>query len=69
VPALERALQLLRSAPSDEERRAALEALALALETELEPKLAKPVRQLAWSQGRPTESAAAELAALAEDRQ
>ncbi|MDX6398755.1 MAG: hypothetical protein QOJ43_2163 [Gaiellaceae bacterium] len=69
VPALERALQLLRSAQSDEERRAALEALALALETELEPKLAKPVRQLAWSQGRPTESAAAELAALAEDRQ
>jgi hypothetical protein len=69
VPALERALQLLRAARTDEERRAALEALALALETELEPELAEPARQLAWSQGQPSESAAAELAALAEGRQ
>ena len=65
VAPLDRALELLRNARTDEERRAALEALALALETELEPDLAEPARALAWSQGRPSESAAAELASLA----
>lgn len=67
VAALDRALDLLRNARSDEERRAALEALALALDAELAPGLAEPARALAWSQGRPSESAAEELASLAED--
>lgn len=63
VPPLERALRLLRDSRSDEERRAALEALALALE----PDLAEPARALAWSEGRPSESAAEELATRAEE--
>jgi hypothetical protein len=66
VAALDRALELLRTARTDEERRAALEALALALDAELDPGLAEPARALAWSQGRPTESAAEKLASLAE---
>ncbi len=66
VAALDRALGLLRNARTDEERREALEALALALDAELEPKLAEPARALAWSPARPSESAAAELASLAE---
>lgn len=65
VAPLERALELLRRARTDEERRAALEALALALDTELDPELAEPARALAWSQSRPSEIAAAELAELA----
>jgi hypothetical protein len=67
VAALDRALELLRNARTDEERRAALEALALALEAELDPGLAEPARALAWSPLRPSESAAEELASLAED--
>jgi hypothetical protein len=66
VPALERALQLLRSARTPEERRAALEAVAVALEGERDGTLAEPVRALAWSERLPSEDAAAELAALAE---
>jgi hypothetical protein len=63
VPPLDRALQLLRNARTDEERRAALEALALALE----PELADPARALAWSEPTPSEADAQELAALAKD--
>jgi hypothetical protein len=66
VAALDRALELLRNARTDEERRAALEALALALEAELDGGLAEPARALAWSPAQPSESAAAELASLAE---
>jgi hypothetical protein len=66
VPALDRALELLRNARTDEERRAALEALALALDAELDPELAQPARALAWSQGQPSQSAAEELASAAE---
>jgi hypothetical protein len=61
VPPLERALELLRNARTAEERRAALEALALALE----PELADPARALAWSERTPSEAAAEELAELA----
>lgn len=70
VPAispLERALELLRGARTDDERRAALEALALALDAERDPKLAEPARALAWSEPRPSETAAEELAALAKE--
>jgi hypothetical protein len=66
LPALDRALELLRNARTDEERRAALEALALALEAELDAGLVEPARALAWSPARPSESAAAKLASLAE---
>jgi len=65
IAPLERALDLLRQARTDEERRAGLEALALALDTELGPGLAQPARALAWSQSRPSETAAEELAELA----
>lgn len=65
VTPLDRALELLRGARTDEERRAALEALALALDTELDLELAEPARALAWSQPRPSETAAEELAELA----
>lgn len=65
IAPLERALDLLRRARTDEERRAALEALALALDTELDPELAQPARALAWSQSRPSETAAEKLAELA----
>lgn len=65
VAALDRALELLRRARTDEERRAALEALAVALETELDPQLAEPARALAWSESRPSETAAEKLAELA----
>ncbi len=64
VSPLDRAVALLRAARTDEERRAALEALALALDTDVEG-LAEPARQLAWSASSPTASAAAELASLA----
>jgi hypothetical protein len=57
---------MLRNASNDEERREALEALALALETELDDGLAEPARALAWSPGRPSKTAADELASLAE---
>jgi hypothetical protein len=67
VPPLERALELLRSARTPEERRAALEAVAVALEGERDETLAEPARALAWSKRTPSESAAAELAALAEE--
>jgi hypothetical protein len=63
VPPLDRALELLRQARTDEERRAALEALALALD----PDLADPARALAWSERTPSEEDAQELAALAKD--
>jgi hypothetical protein len=62
-PPLDRALALLRSARSDEERRAALEALALALD----PELADPARALAWSERIPSEADAEELATLAKE--
>lgn len=62
---LDRALALLRGARTDEERRAALEALALALERERDQELAEPARALAWSERRPSESQAEELAELA----
>ena len=65
IAALDRALELLRRARTDEERRAALEALALALDTELDPQLAEPARALAWSESRPSETAAEKLADLA----
>lgn len=67
VPALERALELLRIARTPEERRAALEAVAVALEVERDGTLAEPLRALAWSERLPSEDAAAELAALAEE--
>jgi hypothetical protein len=63
VPPLDRALELLRQARTDKERRAALEALALALD----PDLADPARALAWSERTPSEEDAQELAALAKD--
>lgn len=66
VSALDRALSLLRSAQTDEERRAALEALALALDGERDRELAEPARALAWSERRPSETQAEELAELAE---
>jgi hypothetical protein len=69
VTQLDRALELLRGARSDEERRAALEALALALDTELDQELAEPARALAWSQSRPSETAAERLAELARGTQ
>ncbi len=65
VSRLDRALALLRAARSDDERRAALEALALALDAERDPKLAEPARALAWSEPRPSELDAEELAELA----
>lgn len=65
IAPLDCALDLLRSARTDEERRAALEALALALDTDFDPELAQPARALAWSQSRPSETAAEELAELA----
>jgi len=65
IAPLDRALALLRDARSDEERRAALEALALALDTELDVELAEPARALAWSQPAPTDSKVEELATLA----
>jgi hypothetical protein len=65
VSALERALALLRAARTDEERRAALEALALALEDD--STLARPARRLAWSRPSPTAADAADLAALAKE--
>jgi hypothetical protein len=64
VSPLDRAFALLRAARTDEERRAALEALALALDGEVET-LAQPARQLAWSESSPSADDAAELAALA----
>jgi hypothetical protein len=66
VSPLDRALAQLRSARTDEERRAALEALAVALDTKVEPELAEPARELAWSAPKPSESAAEEIANLAE---
>jgi hypothetical protein len=66
VSPLDQALALLRSARTDEERRAALEALALAVDGGGEP-LAEPARQLAWSPPAPSADAAAELAALAKE--
>jgi hypothetical protein len=66
VPALQRALELLRTARTEEERRAALEALALALEEEREDGLSEPARALAWSPAAPGEEDAAELASLAQ---
>lgn len=65
VSLLDRALALVRSARTDEERRAALEALALALEGERDQELAEPARALAWSERRPSETQAEELAELA----
>lgn len=65
LSALDRALALLRTARSDEERRAALEAMALALDSERDPALAQPARALAWSQHQPSETQAEELAELA----
>ena len=65
IAPLDRALDLLRRARTDEERRAALEALALALDTERGPELAQPARALAWSESRPSETAAEALADLA----
>jgi hypothetical protein len=65
IAPLDRALDLLRRARTDEERRAALEALALALDAERGPELAQPARALAWSESRPSETAAEELADLA----
>lgn len=65
ISALDRALELLRRAGTDDERRAALEALALALDTDLGPGLAQPARALAWSSSRPSQTAAEELAELA----
>ena len=62
-PPLDRALELLRRARTDEERRAALEALALALD----PELADPARALAWSERTPSEAEAEELATLAKE--
>jgi hypothetical protein len=62
-PPLDRALALLRNARTEEERRAALEALALALD----PDLADPARALAWSERTPSESDAEELATLAKE--
>jgi hypothetical protein len=67
VPQLERALELLRSAGTPGERRAALEAVAVALERERDSTLAEPARALAWSEGSPSETEAAELAALAQE--
>jgi hypothetical protein len=67
VPQLERALELLRNARTPGERRAALEAVAVALESERDPALAEPARELAWSEGSPSETEAAELAALAQE--
>ncbi len=64
VSPLDRAFALLRAARTDEERRAALEALALALDSDVD-HLAQPARQLAWSQSSPSADDAAELAALA----
>jgi len=66
VPALERALELLRNARTEEERRAALEALALALDTDVDTGLAQPARELAWSPATPSAEKAAELASIAE---
>ena len=66
VSPLDQALALVRAARTDEERRAALEALALALDGGAEP-LAEPARQLAWSPPAPSADAAAELAALAKE--
>jgi hypothetical protein len=63
VSPLDRAVALLKAARTDEERREALEALALALD-DVE-RLAQPARELAWSQSSPSADAAAELAQLA----
>lgn len=65
ISALDRALALLQGAHSDEERRGALEALALALDGERDQELAEPARALAWSKRRPSETQAEELAELA----
>lgn len=62
---LERALELLRLARDEQERRRALEALALALEQERGAELSQPARALAWSPPAPREEDAAELASLA----
>lgn len=61
VSPLDRALDLLRTARTDEERRAALEALALALDSDL----ASPARALAWGEPAPTPEDAEQLASLA----
>lgn len=65
ISPLDRALTLLRSARTDEERRAALEALALALDGD--GGLAQPARQLAWSEPSPSPDDAAALAARARE--
>lgn len=65
ISPLERAFALLRSARTGEERRAALEALALALDGD--GGLAQPARQLAWSQTSPSADDAEALAALAKE--
>lgn len=66
VSALDRALEQLRAARSEEERRAALEAVALALDADVHVELAEPARALAWSPATPSAAEAAELASLAE---
>jgi hypothetical protein len=65
VSPLDRAFALLRAARTDEERREALEALALALDAEGGP--AQPARELARSQSSPTADDAAAVAALAKE--
>jgi hypothetical protein len=65
ISPLDRAFALLRAARTDEERRKALEALALALDAD--GGLAQPARQLAWSQASPSPDDAAALAALAKE--
>jgi hypothetical protein len=57
VPPLERALAMLARARTPEERRAALEAVAV----ELHPALAATARELAWSEQAPSEPAARQL--------
>lgn len=63
ISQLDRALELLRNARTDEQRRAALEALAVALDEDL----SEPARALAWSESRPSETQAEELAELARE--
>lgn len=65
VSPLDRAFALLRAARTDEERREALEALALALDADGGP--AQPARELAWSQSSPSADDAAAVAALAKE--
>jgi hypothetical protein len=57
MPPLERALAMLARARTPEERRAALEAVAV----ELHPALAATARELAWSEQAPSEPAARKL--------